>query len=146
MSALAKVRVTVTVAVEPDMAFRVFTEDFDEWYRTGSVALGPHRRHGGTLHFEPGPDGRLVERRPDGRDIERACITTWEPGERLVFVDRRHTEVEVLFEAVPEGTRVVLEHRGLDRLPPGQAADIAKYGWRRLADWFESHLAERTHP
>jgi len=146
VSALAKVRVTVTVAVEPGTAFRVFTDDFDEWYRTGSVALGPHRPNGGTLHFEPGPDGRLVERRPDGREVERARVTRWEPGSRLVFVDRRETEVDVLFESVPEGTRVVLEHRGLERLPPGAAVDIAKYGWTRLGRWFESHLAERNHP
>jgi hypothetical protein len=145
MSALASVRVTLHVAVDPDTAFRVFTEDFDTWYRSGSVALGPHARTGGPLHLEPYEGGRLLECRPNGAEVERARITTWQPATHLVFVDRRGTEVDVRFDLTEAGTRVVLTHSGLDRLPPGQAADIAKYGWSRLADWFENHLHEGNH-
>jgi Activator of Hsp90 ATPase homolog 1-like protein len=64
----------------------------------------------------------------------------WEPGRRLVFVDRRETEVDVRFEPQGEATRVTLEHRGLDRLPPDEAGSIVQYGWRRLAFQFEAHL------
>jgi hypothetical protein len=146
VSDLASVRVTVTVAVTPADAFEVFTAEFDQWYRTGTASLGRRARPGTTMRFEPGVGGRLLECRPGQPPVERARITVWRPGERLVFVDRRDTEVDVLFAAVAEGTRVVLEHRGLDRLPPGQAADIARYGWRRLPDWFEQHLDRRTPP
>jgi hypothetical protein len=142
MSELAAVRVTVTVAVDPDTAFDVFTGEIDQWYRRG-VANLPRSRRNTAMHFEPGVGGRLVEVRDGGGEIERARVTVWERGKRLVFVDRRDTEVEVWFEAIDDETRVVLEHRGLDRLDPDVAAEIAKYGWRRLTDWFETHVKER---
>ncbi|HMG41962.1 MAG TPA: hypothetical protein VK611_11565 [Acidimicrobiales bacterium] len=138
MSDLAAVRVSITVKVDPDTAFAVFTEEIDQWYRQG---LGSPT----TLRFEPGVGGRLLEVGPDnGPEEERARVTVWEPGQRLVFVDWRDTEVDIRFEAAAEGaTRVVLEHRGLDRVPPDVAVNLAKYGWRRLTQWFERHMEER---
>ncbi|HEY8545143.1 MAG TPA: hypothetical protein VIL36_08850 [Acidimicrobiales bacterium] len=139
----ASVRVTVTVRVDPPTAFAVFTEEIDAWYRRGLAAMAGHRPRT-TLRFEPGVGGRLLEvGAPDG-DTERGRITVWAPGERLVFVDGRGTEVDVTFAATgePGVTRVALEHRGLDRLPPTVAVRLAKFGWRRLADWFEAHLEE----
>jgi hypothetical protein len=141
-AALGSVRVTVTVAVDPDDAFAVFTEEIGEWYRAGLAAL-PRRAPSSTLAFEPGVGGRLVEvDRRNGQPRERARVTVWEPGRRLVFVDRHETEVDVRFEPVAAGTRVVLEHRGLDRYPPSVARDKSKFGWSRLAGWFEAHLYE----
>jgi hypothetical protein len=146
MSQLGSVRVTVTVAVSPADAFEVFTDEIGDWYRAGVARLG-HRRPAGTLRFEGGVDGRLVEDGPEpGRCAERGRVTVWEPGRRLVFVDRRSTEVDVTFEpdpADPASTRVVLEHRGLDRLPPDVADRIGRHGWRRLAEWFEQHIADK---
>jgi hypothetical protein len=151
----ASVRVTVTVRVDPATAFAVFTEEIDRWYRRGLAGMAGHEP-ATTVRFEPGVGGRLLEVADEGTgdDVERGRITVWEPGERLVFVDRRGTEVDVTFTAVaggddpagddgdPEVTRVVLEHRGLDRVPPTVAVQLAKYGWRRLAEWFETHLQE----
>jgi hypothetical protein len=159
---LGSVRVTVTVAVDPATAFVVFTEEIGDWYRAG-VATFPRPAPATTLAFAPdlrGPDaetglrgpnagvgvgGRLVEVGPDGAGevVEHARVTVWEPGRRLVFVDRRGTEVDVRFEPAPDGTRVVLEHRGLDRLDPEDARKLGKFGWSRLAAWFESHAANR---
>jgi hypothetical protein len=159
-SGLGSVRVTVTVAVDPATAFAVFTEEIGEWYRAG-VATLPRPAPSTTLAFETGVGGRLVEVRrrgpnaeaePDGGGghgdvVEHARVTVWEPGRRLVFVDRRRTEVDVRFEPAPGGTRVVLEHRGLDRLDPEDARKQGKFGWSRLAGWFESHATNRrsTH-
>jgi uncharacterized protein YndB with AHSA1/START domain len=138
---LGSVRVTVTVAVNPGVAFEVFTEEIGEWYRDG-LAGWRGRTPSSTLAFEPGVGGRLFEvGRDNGQRVERARVTVWEPGRRLVFVDQRDTEVDVRFEAVAGGgTRVVLEHRGLDRLPPPAARSQAKFGWSRLARWFEAHM------
>jgi hypothetical protein len=166
---LGSVRVTVTVAVDPDTAFEVFTEEIGDWYRAG-VATLPRPAPATTLAFEPGLRGpnaepgvgrRLVEVRlrgpndegksggssgdGDGDVVEHARVTVWEPGRRLVFVDRRGTEVDVRFEPATGGTRVVLEHRGLDRLDPEDARKLGKFGWSRLAGWFESHVANRRN-
>jgi len=59
-----------------------------------------------------------------------------------VFVDQHETEVDVRFEPVEDQTRVTLAHRGLERLPPGDALAAVQYGWRRLAFQFEDHLKQ----
>lgn len=138
----ASVRASVTVAVGPERAFQAFTGEIDQWYRRGVATMG-RGRGATTLRIEPGVGGRVLEVLADAEERERGRVLVWEPGTRLVFVDWRGTEVEVGFEAVPGGTRVVLEHRGLDRLPPGKARDVARFGWRRLATWFEAHLGRR---
>jgi hypothetical protein len=153
VSPLGSVRVTVTVAVTPADAFDVFTTEIDRWYRRG-LGLLTSNDPATTLRFEHGVGGRLLEvgaspaadgdRRVDEAPVVRGTVTVWEPAARLVFLDRRGTEVDVRFEAVAAGTKVVVEHRGLDRLRPDQAASAAKYGWRRLAEWFERHMEERA--
>lgn len=146
MSQVGSVRVTVTVAVEPAAAFEVFTEEIGQWYRAGLSSLVGHDRPD-TLRFEGGVGGRLLECDGTGAEEEQGRVTVWAPGERLVFVDTRATEVEVTFAPVPRGTRVVLEHRGLDRLPPDAAESVSRHSWKRLAEWFERYLeAPRAQP
>ncbi len=122
-------RVTVTVAVPAAQAFRVFTEQIDQWWRRG----GRFRHAGGgrgIVAIEPRLDGRLFEAydAADGaeRVVELGRVLAWEPPRRLVFEWRnadftRHekTEVEVSFESVDAArTRVVLLHRGFASLRP----------------------------
>jgi Activator of Hsp90 ATPase homolog 1-like protein len=134
--------VTVRVAVDPLTAFDVFTTEIDQWYRKGAAVLAEATR-GSTLRFEPGVGGRLLEVRDDGRPpVMRGHITVWEPGARLLFVDRREAEVEVWFQAFDAGTRVVLEHRGLDKLPPDAAIKASKYSWRKLVDFFATYMED----
>lgn len=130
------------VAVDPLTAFDVFTTEIDQWYRKGAAVLTRAPR-GSTLRFEPGVGGRLLEVRDDGREpVERGRITIWEPGQRLLFVDRREAEVEIWFNPFEHGTRVVLEHRGLDKLPPDAAVAASKYSWRKLADFFSTYMED----
>jgi uncharacterized protein YndB with AHSA1/START domain len=114
-----RVRAATTVAVDPDTAFRVFTEEIDLWWkRDAAHRFG--RGRSGRLRFEPGPGGRLVEEFGAAGDLyEVGRVRAWEPGGRLVFEFRalafepgQTTEVELRFERVPGGTRVELEHRG----------------------------------
>jgi hypothetical protein len=145
MSHIGSVRVTVTVDLDPAAAFEVFTEEIGQWYRAGLSGMVGHDRPE-TLRFEPGVGGRVLERSgPDEAETEQARVTVWDPGERLVFVDQRSTEVEVSFEPIGERTRVVLEHRGLETLPPDRAATVAKHSWKRLAAWFEQYVEAGTH-
>ena len=51
--------------------------------------------------------------------------------------------VEVTFAAEGGGTRVTLEHRGLERLAPQAAVENARHGWRLLIPWYLDHVTEQ---
>jgi hypothetical protein len=38
---------------------------------------------------------------------------------------------------------VILEHRGLDRLPAEEATRVRTYGWKLLLPWYRDYVAER---
>jgi len=113
--------VTTVVTADPDTTFALFTDEVDAWWKTGPRFRGP----GGTLRFEPGEGGRLIQQDTDGSEFEFGRISVWKPGERLVFGWRNRnfasgeiTEVEVQFEAAGASTRVTVIHRGWDALRP----------------------------
>jgi len=121
----ATATVSVKVAVTPDVAFAVFTEETDLWWRRG-----PKFRHAagapGTLRIEPGLGGRVVEAwTQDGneREFELGRVTVWEPPARLAFSWRNgtfvaveRTDVEITFVASGNGTLVTVRHRGWESL------------------------------
>jgi uncharacterized protein YndB with AHSA1/START domain len=124
-------RVSVTLAVPPQDAFRIFTEEIDQWWRRGAkyrVAGG--RR--GIIHLEPTLGGRLFESFEVGsgtKVFETGKVTVWEPPSRLAFEWRavnfapsESTHVEVLFEPTVSGTLVTVTHRGFARLRPDHPA------------------------
>lgn len=119
------ITVSTLVAVDPATAFAVFIDEVDVWWRRGPK----YRTRPGsmsTMRFEPGVGGRLVEVFDEaaGDLFEIGRIRTWEPGRLLAFDWRgpnfepgQSTAVEVRFEAVPQGTRVTVEHSGWYGLP-----------------------------
>jgi hypothetical protein len=120
-----RARATTLVAVAPEHAFELFTEQVDAWWKRGPRYRFRAGRDG-TMRFEPGVGGRLVEVYDEsaGDVYEVGRVRIWKPPERLVFDWRgntfapgERTEVEVWFEPVPGGTRVTIEHRGWDALP-----------------------------
>ena len=147
----AAVLVAVTVAADPDAAFAIFTREVDSWWRRGPVyRFRPDLD--GTMRFDPGPDGRLVEVYPDGTEFEVGRVHAWEPGRRLAFSWRNPnyapgetTEVEVRFAAAAGGTRVIVRHAGFQRLRPDHPArhglaDVALM--RMMGGWWRSQLAD----
>lgn len=131
MIAKGKSEVTVTniVAVDAATAFAIFTEEIASWWRRDRkyrFAVGLD--HG--VRFE---DKRLlVEVDARGARHEIGRVQAWEPAARLVFdwlprgfAEEERTEVTVSFEPVEGGTRVTLEHRGIDVL---RADHPARYG------------------
>jgi hypothetical protein len=73
-------------------------------------------------------------------------VTVWEPAKRLAFVYRSvhlpgglQTEVEVRFEPVGDGTRVTLEHRGLEALPADEYARWRERAWKRFMEVFANY-------
>jgi uncharacterized protein YndB with AHSA1/START domain len=119
------IRAEVVVEAPVERAFRVFTEDFDR------IKPREHNMLQGEIAesvFEPRAGGRVYDRGVDGSECQWARVLAYEPPDRLVFswdispqwqIEsdlERASEVEVRFVAeTPERTRVVLEHRNLDR-------------------------------
>jgi uncharacterized protein YndB with AHSA1/START domain len=145
----SRVLVALRVAATPERAFAAFTDDIGEWWRpNGLFQLTPAGP--GLMAFEPGPNGRLVERHPDGGEYEVGRITLWDPPAELAFQWRpasfspeQTTEVHVRFEPVGEETRVVVEHSGWDAIAPEHAA---RHGFpltvflQREAEWWQALL------
>ena len=142
----SRVLVALRVAATPEHAFSVFTDQIGEWWRPNALfQLAPAGI--GVMTFEPGPDGRLVERSASGDEYEVGRITRWDPPTELAFQWRpasftpeQTTEVHVRFEPVGEETRVVVEHTGWDAIAPKQAA---RHGFplaaflQREAEWWQ---------
>lgn len=145
----SSVFVALRVPADPARAFEAFTREIASWWQPNR--LFQITRHGdGELEFEPGPGGRLVTRLTNGETFEIGRISVWEPGKRLVFAWRQasfspeqSTEVEVLFEAVGEETRVSVEHRAWDTIPQEH---VARHGFpepitlQRVAAWWRASL------
>jgi uncharacterized protein YndB with AHSA1/START domain len=159
-------RVSLRVAAPRDLAFTVFTEEIDAWWRHGKrYRLGERS----VMRLEPGVGGRLVEtvtRKAGEREYEMGRVTAWEPPARLViewrasnFTERDpSTEVEVTFERAighsGEGTLVTLEHRGWSAIRADHPvrhgeearAFLASMGrwWGDLGASLREHLAARA--
>jgi len=156
-------RVSVLVAVEPRVAFQIFTEEIDLWWRRGlKYRVAGNRR--GIIHLEPGMGGRLLESFETASGthvVETGRVTAWEPPSRLVFEWRavnfapsEKTEVEVLFEQGRNGTLVTVTHRGWRRIradhPARHGLEVAAFirmmalWWGDLMSSMREHVAHRS--
>ena len=144
----SKVYVALRVKASPERAFAAFTGEIGAWWRPSGLFQTTPRP--GVLSFEGGPGGRLIETRAGGKVFEIGRISVWDPPRRLAFAWRQanfppdlSTEVEVVFEAVGEETRVSVEHRGFHNVPAG----AARHGWpdqfllMRLANFWRAQIA-----
>jgi uncharacterized protein YndB with AHSA1/START domain len=124
-------RVSVLVKVPPDVAFQVFTEEIDLWWRRG-LRYRVSGKGRGVMCIEPGVGGRLfesIESKGGTRVVETGRVTAWEPPSRLVlewrnvnFAPAEKTEVEVVFAPSPSGTLVTVTHRGWAAIRPDHPA------------------------
>jgi len=158
MKSAETVKVTTFVDVSPEDALDVFTRETDLWWRRGPRYRTSDKR--GTMRFEPGAGGRLVESFDDGAERDIGRVLVWEPASRLVlewraqnFVHDEKTEVDVRFEPLNGGTRVVIEHRGWDAIRADHPARHGLTGsafaamighwWAELATSLRAHAAKR---
>jgi uncharacterized protein YndB with AHSA1/START domain len=144
--------ISVLVEVEPAIAFRVFTEDIDRWWRRG-LKYRVSGKHRGIIHLEPRVGGRLFESftTSQGEQIaESGRVTAWEPPARLVFEWRaanfapsEKTEVEVIFAPSPSGTLVTVKHRGWSAIradhPVRHGEDVAPF-LRSMGLWWGDQM------
>ena len=145
----APVRLSVSVDAPIERAFEVFTKDLRKWWPVDTHSIDPERASHALMECRPG--GRIVEVGKDGSETRWGNVLTWEPPTRVVFSwnpsleARPDTKVEVTFTPEPAGgTRVVLEHRGWERLEEG-AELRANYdtGWIPVLDRYRD-LASAT--
>ena len=132
------VQVTTIIHVEPQVAFELFTQETDLWWGKGP-RFRPLSHPLGHMVFEGKGGGRLLEVVED--DVEPPFVLgrveVWDPPSRLVFSmgGRDFGEadwpiVEIFFEAIAEGTRISLEHRGFAALG---AAHPVRHGLKEEA-------------
>jgi len=117
------VRKNIVVNAPKDHVFRTFTERIDTWW--------PRAHHIGasepfTAIMEPRTGGRWFERGHDGAECNWGRVLDWDPTDRVLlawdinaewkYQENFGSEVEVRFIAESkERTRVILEHRKLER-------------------------------
>ncbi len=119
----------VTVGVDQQTAFSVFTDEIDLWWVRGPINFYDAARAIG-MRCEPGVGGRLLELySEDASDaLELGRITTWQRGELLAWdscVD--DVSVQVRFEPVAGGTKVTVAAT----IPAG-GADRGGTSWVRV--------------
>ena len=126
-----RARISVMVEVPPSLAFEIFTDEIDRWWRRG-IKFRHAGARGGLLRIEPEVGGRLFES-IDGdagpQVFEVGRVRVWDPPRLLAFSWRNanfapheSTEVEVLFTPAAAGTLVTVTHHGLSALRPDHPA------------------------
>ena len=120
---------SVFVEAPPAIAFEVFTEQIDSWWRHG-MKFRNGARSLSVLHLEPRLGGRLFETiSAPGSDashvVQTGTVTEWNPPHALQiewrggnFAPHEKTTVSVAFEPRRDGTQVTLAHAGWAALPP----------------------------
>lgn len=138
-----RARASVLVKVPPDVAFRVFTEEIDQWWRRG-LRYRVSGKGRGILHLEARVGGRLFETIESGssksgtRVIETGRVIECDPPRRLVvewrnvnFSADEKTQVEIDFAESPSGTLVTVTHSGWAAIRPDHPArhglDVAPF-------------------
>jgi uncharacterized protein YndB with AHSA1/START domain len=152
----ATVRKELVVEVDQRRAFEVFTAEISQWWPLVSHHIGGQTPDAAII--EPFINGRWFERAMDGSECDWGRVIVWDPPRHLVlswcinthwqFEATLATEVDVTF--TPEGasrTRVVLEHRHLDRY--GSDADKmrgifdSEGGWTGILQSYAARAASR---
>jgi uncharacterized protein YndB with AHSA1/START domain len=141
---------SVVVEAPAARAFEVFTSRMGTWWPPEHHILQAELAE---MVFEPWVGGHVLDRGVDGRECRWARVIAYEPPTRLVISwdislawqieedPARTSEIEVRFvEEAPGRTRVLLEHRHLDRHGDGWSqmrdAVASPDGWNRGLERF----------
>jgi uncharacterized glyoxalase superfamily protein PhnB len=143
MTEASTVSSEVEVVVDPATAFRAFTEEMDLWWVRGPINFWSDGARVVEVRCEPGVGGRIMEVLDDAAGntvLERARITSWEPGQLLAWTSSLDdVQTEVTFVPVPGGTRVTVEH-----VVPAGGQDKGGTAWSRVVPkWFGAWCTKR---
>lgn len=107
----------VILTVDPPTAFRAFTEQVQGWWPVATHSVAGSEGRGLRLD----PDG-FVETLADGSECTWGSVLEWDPPHRLSMTWHPgeaadpHTQVEITFQHVAEGTLVRLTHSGWEAM------------------------------
>ena len=112
----ASIRQSVHIDCPIEDAFRIFTEEFAEWWPLASHSVAGEESE--TCTIEPWAGGLVLERTRSGVEHEWGSVIAWDPPHLVEFTwhpgaprdDRQTVSVEFCEEG--NGTRVTLIHRG----------------------------------
>src|SRR5262245_6614243 len=143
MTEAQRVSSQVDVAVDPNTAFKAFTEEMDLWWMRGPINFWSDASRVVEVRCEQGVGGRIIEvlDRPGSDDVlERARVTLWEPGARVGWSSSLDdVQTEVRFVPIDGGTRVTVEH-----VVPAGGQDKGGTAWSRVVPaWFGAWCAKR---
>lgn len=131
----------IEVEVDPDTAFRIFTEEIDLWW-----VRGPINHHDASrlteLRLEAEVGGRMLEIYDEraGDMLETERVVVWEPGARLLLRGcLQDTETEVRFEKTARGTLV----RVSQYLVPGGDPKKLGFGWVNMIETYVAWTRRR---
>jgi uncharacterized protein YndB with AHSA1/START domain len=132
-------RISVAVAVPPQLAFEIFTADIDRWWRRG-LKFRHSASRSALIRIEPEVGGRLFEsfeRDGAAHVIEVGRVKVWQPPHRVSFTWRNETfapdestAVDIEFAPSASGTLVTVTHSGLAAL---RADHPARHGLQAAA-------------
>ena len=150
---IAPVQKTILVPTDPARAFKVFTAGLGSWWPK-SHSIG----ESAAVDFvmEPKAGGRWYEIGADGTECETGRVLEYDPPSRLLLAwhldgdwaydpdPENSSEIEVRFSPEGDGTRVVLEHRGLERHRTGademRTSINGEGGWGSLLELYAAAL------
>jgi uncharacterized protein YndB with AHSA1/START domain len=115
---------SVLVPLSQDAALELFTTRFGDWWPKDSHHISDAPAAEAVL--EPREHGRWYERADDGSECDWGYVRELDRPERILLAwhltpqwqfdpdPAKSTEVEVIFTAEGDGTKVTLEHRGFE--------------------------------
>lgn len=143
---LEPIRRSILVRCSVEQAFRVFTEEMSSWWPLDTHSRAADDELQGVtavgVEMEARSSGQVLERQSNGQRLSWGRILVWDPPARLVIAWKPNgnplppTELELSFRVEGVGTRVLLEHRGWERLGDKGEKARADYaeGWPKLFD------------
>ncbi len=128
---LEPLRKTIVVRRTPEEAFSIFHERFGSWWPFTQFSL--HQADSARCAFEGRKGGEIYEVSKNGERAVWGSVRAWDPPKSFTIAwhpgspPEKATEVQLSFEAVPEGTRVTLEHRDWAKIGEGAAKARGNY-------------------
>jgi hypothetical protein len=145
---------SIEVAADRERTFGVFVDRLAEWWPLDPFSVGGGARIA-SVSVDRRVGGTVSEHWHDGTTHDWGTLLAWDPPAGLTMtwnVTGTPTEVELRFRALDEAnTRVDLEHRGWERLSPGELGEDCalpggytggaySQGWATILDALKEHL------